>query len=97
MKYRSFTALLVLSFVSNTVIAQTARPAQQKLATVTSARAQEKRPDYAVPFVNKTLPNGLEVIVLQDSSVPLVTVELAVRNGSFTDISAAIELETTGK
>ncbi len=85
MKYRSFTALLVLSFVSNTVIAQTARPAQQKLATVTSTRAQEKRPDYAVPFVNKTLPNGLEVIVLQDSSVPLVTVELAVRNGSFTE------------
>lgn len=38
-----------------------------------------------VPFVNKTLPNGLEVIVLPDSSVPLVTVELDVRNGSFTE------------
>ncbi len=38
-----------------------------------------------VPFVNKTLENGLEVIVLPDSSIPLVTVELAVRNGSFTE------------
>src|SRR5688500_2674896 len=39
----------------------------------------------APPFVNKILPNGLEVIVLEDHSVPLVTVELAVRNGSFTE------------
>jgi zinc protease len=49
------------------------------------AAAPAKRPDYVVPFVNKTLPNGLEVIVLPDPSVPLVTVELAVRNGSFTE------------
>ncbi|HXF43219.1 MAG TPA: pitrilysin family protein [Pyrinomonadaceae bacterium] len=40
---------------------------------------------YIVPFVTKRLANGLEVIVLKDSSVPLVTVELAVRNGSFTE------------
>jgi zinc protease len=39
----------------------------------------------AVPFVNKQLPNGLDVVVLEDHSVPLVTVELAVRNGSFTE------------
>jgi zinc protease len=39
----------------------------------------------AVPFVNKTLSNGLEIVVLEDHSVPLVTVELAVRNGSFTE------------
>nr|MBA3335158.1 insulinase family protein [Acidobacteriota bacterium] len=38
-----------------------------------------------VPFVNKTLANGLEIIVLVDKSVPLATVELAVRNGSFTE------------
>ncbi len=37
------------------------------------------------PFVNKKLANGLEVIVLPDKSVPLVTVEIAVRNGSFTE------------
>ena len=49
------------------------------------AAAPAKRPEYSIPFVNKTLPNGLEVIVLPDPSVPLVTVELAVRNGSFTE------------
>ena len=61
-----------------------ARPAQQKpqpapAPTPTGPLAE------AAPFVNKVLPNGLEVIVLEDHSVPLVTVELAVRNGSFTE------------
>lgn len=57
------------------------------LAAQATATAQTKTAaqDYAVPFINRTLPNGLEVIVLQDTSVPLVTVELAVRNGSFTE------------
>lgn len=62
---------MFLAFVSNAAFAQQA--------------AAAKRPEYAVPFVSKTLPNGLEVIVLQDTSVPIVTVELAVRNGSFTE------------
>ena len=31
------------------------------------------------------LGNGLEVMVLEDNSVPLVTVELAVKNGSYTE------------
>ncbi len=31
------------------------------------------------------LPNGLEVLVLEDNSVPLVTVEIAVKNGSYTE------------
>jgi zinc protease len=38
-----------------------------------------------VPLVDKRLPNGLDIIVLEDHSIPLVTVELAVRNGSFTE------------
>jgi zinc protease len=33
------------------------------------------------------LENGLELLVLEDFSVPLVTVEIAVRNGSFTEDS----------
>jgi zinc protease len=33
------------------------------------------------------LDNGLELLVLEDFSVPLVTVEIAVRNGSFTEDS----------
>lgn len=73
MKKRIFSLLLFTLLLSGIVPAQTAKP------------APEKRPDYVVPFVSKTLPNGLEVIVLPDPSVPLVTVELAVRNGSFTE------------
>ncbi|HEX5581756.1 MAG TPA: pitrilysin family protein [Gemmatimonadaceae bacterium] len=33
---------------------------------------------------SRTLPNGLEVIVVENHGVPLVTVELDVRNGAFT-------------
>jgi zinc protease len=36
-------------------------------------------------LVNRVLPNGLEIIVLEDHSVPICTIELAVRNGSFTE------------
>jgi len=39
----------------------------------------------AVPLVNKVLTNGLDIVVLEDHSIPLVTVELAVRNGSLTE------------
>lgn len=33
----------------------------------------------------KTLPNGLQVLVVEDHSVPLVTIEIAVKNGSYTE------------
>src|SRR3989442_6900064 len=36
-------------------------------------------------IASKVLANGLEVVVLEDHSVPVVTIELAVRNGSFTE------------
>jgi zinc protease len=42
------------------------------------------RPQQA-QLVNHTLANGLEIIVLEDHSVPLVTLELAVKNGSYTE------------
>jgi zinc protease len=76
-----FVFLAILSLFSNSAIAQVATPNKPAAA----AKPAQARPDYAVPFVSKTLANGLEVIVLPDSSVPLVTVELAVRNGSFTE------------
>jgi zinc protease len=53
-------------------------------ATVPATKAAPQVP-YEIPIVTKTLANGLEVIVLADSSIPLVTVELDVRNGSFTE------------
>lgn len=81
---RSLIGLLFLAFfLPSTALAQnsTARTP----ATAAAAAPAQTRPTFEVPFVNKTLANGLEVIVLPDSSVPIVTVELAVRNGSFTE------------
>lgn len=57
--------------------------AQPKRTSAAAVSAGQK--NVEVPFVNKTLPNGLEVIVLPDASIPIVTVELDVRNGSFTE------------
>lgn len=51
---------------------------QRRTATV-PARLPEAQ------LVNRTLANGLEVIVLEDHSVPLVTIELACKNGSYTE------------
>jgi zinc protease len=38
-----------------------------------------------VSFPRKTLANGLQVLVIPDRSVPLVTVEIAVHNGAFAE------------
>jgi len=35
----------------------------------------------------KQLPNGLQVLVIENSKVPLATIEIAVKNGSFTEDS----------
>lgn len=36
-------------------------------------------------FYLKTLPNGLEILVIEDPSVPLATIEFCVRNGAYTE------------
>jgi len=69
--------LLILSLLPAVSPAQ---PAAKTAATATKPQAP-----YEIPIVTKTLANGLQIIVLPDSSVPLVTIELAVRNGSFTE------------
>lgn len=46
------------------------------------AFAQEKLPDN---FFLKKLNNGLEVLVIEDSNVPLATIEICVKNGSYTE------------
>lgn len=48
--------------------------------------AQQARPAArARQWEKRTLGNGLEVIVIENRSVPLVTVEIAVRNGAYTE------------
>src|SRR6266480_1195891 len=53
--------------------------APQRATAVATARLPEAE------LLNKVLPNGLEVIVVQDHSVPLVTIEMGVKNGSYTE------------
>jgi zinc protease len=53
-------------------------------ASAPQKAAVPARPQQA-QLVNHTLANGLEIIVLEDHSVPLVTLELAVKNGSYTE------------
>ncbi len=75
--------VLVLS-VAGVLAAAAGRPAAQTPAPARGAApaAQAVRSD---PLVSQTLKNGLQVIVLEDHSVPIVTIDLAVRNGSFTE------------
>ena len=78
--------LLLFSFVVNSVVFAAPQPLVQRRATATAAQtaAAPARPAQA-QLVNHILPNGLEVIVLEDHSVPLVTMEMAVKNGSYTE------------
>jgi zinc protease len=39
----------------------------------------------SAPILSRTLPNGLEVVVVEVPSSPLVTLEVAVKNGSMTE------------
>lgn len=54
-------------------------------ASVSSAGAQRAELERSIR--RQVLPNGLEVIVIENHGVPLATVEIDVRNGSFTQDS----------
>lgn len=47
-----------------------------------SIAAAQPRPE---PYKSMKLENGLEVIVIENSSVPLATIDVTVRNGAFTE------------
>jgi Predicted Zn-dependent peptidases len=82
---RSLVGFFLLISLFNFSFAQAPKAAPAANGSAVAQPAAGKQAAYEVPIVTKTLANGLEVIVLQDSTVPLVTVELAVRNGSFTE------------
>ncbi|MEP6924507.1 MAG: pitrilysin family protein [Pyrinomonadaceae bacterium] len=94
MKKHFFIFWLALSLSGSTALAQHAKPqikkpvaaaVTTKPAAITSSSSLLSSQPTEVPIVTKTLANGLDVIVFKDSSVPVATVELAVRNGSFTE------------
>ncbi len=83
MKKTFLSVLLTLSILTNSSFAQTVKPKQT--GAKNAAATPVKQAGIEVPFVSKTLANGFEIIVLTDKSVPIVTVEIAARNGSFTE------------
>lgn len=54
-------------------------------ASVAGLRANESRPKPTQDYYSFVLDNGLEVVVIENHLTPIVTIELAVRNGSFTE------------
>lgn len=87
--------LLIIALTFSMIAPLVARPVRTSLvrpsARVTLGRAQGTAPAKTAPakptsaIASRVLPNGLEVVVFEDHSVPIVTIELAVRNGSFTE------------
>jgi zinc protease len=70
-------------FASQRGIAQQVHSTAKSSAPQQTAAAPARLPQ--AQLVNRTLANGLEVIVLEDHSVPVVTIELAAKNGSYTE------------
>ena len=54
------------------------------LLVIAASAADAQRGDLEKIIQRRVLPNGLEVIVVESHGVPLATVEIDVRNGSFT-------------
>jgi zinc protease len=78
--------LLILALVGSLLAPSTALAAAPQ-QTPRVSRATQPAPATLpqAQLVNRILPNGLEIIVLEDHSVPLVTIEMAARNGSYTE------------
>jgi len=77
--------LLLSSFLLNSAAFAAPQIARHSAtAAAQQTAAAPARPQQA-QLVNHILANGLEIIVLEDHSVPLVTLELAVKNGSYTE------------
>src|SRR5690242_21295869 len=54
------------------------------IAALVPLSANAQRAELEKIIQRKVLPNGLEVIVVENHGVPLATVEIDVKNGSFT-------------
>jgi zinc protease len=80
------TVLLLLTVTLSNVWAglplRTLIPEPLKLSAFQKSQAT---PYQQTPIVSHILANGLEIIVLEDHSIPLITIELAVKNGSYTE------------
>ena len=86
MKRSLSLVLLLFSFSLNSLVfAAPQQLAQQRPVAPAAQTAAAPARQAQAQLVNHILPNGLEIIVLEDHSVPLVTLEMAVKNGSYTE------------
>src|ERR1051326_5400365 len=76
------TFALILSVVAQ-IPAQPLTILARQSQTATPAKTTTGKP--AADINSHVLANGLEIVTVEDHSVPLVTIALAVRNGSFTE------------
>src|SRR5882724_2383908 len=77
--------LLLSSFLVNSAAFAAPEIAHHSATAAAPQRAAAPARQQQAQLVNHILENGLEIIVLVDHSVPLVTLELAVKNGSYTE------------
>jgi len=83
--------LLILALTFSLIAPLAARPVRTTLVSPPvrqapgMAAAKTAPAKAASDIASRVLANGLEVVVFEDHSVPIVTIELAVRNGSFTE------------
>jgi len=77
------TLALTFSFIASLAAQPKSGPVQVWQNAAAVKAAVSAKPAAEIP--SRILANGLEVIVMEDHSVPIVTIELAVRNGSFTE------------
>jgi zinc protease len=84
---RLFVASFALAFGLSSVSAADPQRAGRKPAPkpTPTRKPTPALPSSADQLVNRVLPNGLEIIVYEDHSVPIVTIELACKNGSYTE------------
>jgi len=77
-------AIALSIFVASGAHGQTAAARAKAAPSAPQSAAAATTPQQPQLF-NRALPNGLEIVVLEDHAVPLVTVELAAKNGSYTE------------
>ncbi|HEV2830155.1 MAG TPA: pitrilysin family protein [Pyrinomonadaceae bacterium] len=85
MKRSLLLILLACSIINPAAFAGQKQQQASGRVTAQSGAAAAPAPQPQTKFLNRQLANGLEMIVVEDHSIPLVTCELAVRNGSFTE------------
>jgi zinc protease len=88
MEFSVKRSLLILSLLFSLLapsLAVSGQKAAQRSTAKPSATAAAPVRLPEAKLVSQILPNGLEIIVMEDHSVPLVSIELAVKNGSYTE------------